>query len=159
MRIEFGTLHPQLGDRMLEFVDGSRDILHRQRGKARETRGILTRGGGDFFIHIARQRLTLLGIEVVTKKRRVNRQHLHIHALRVHVFHAFFGRVAHLGRVEVGALAVADDGAEARAGFVTIAMPFLFGVGGVPQRAWDYMGVYVDGFHESIFILRDCVSE
>src|SRR5437016_10326116 len=64
------------------------------------------------------------GVEVIAEERRVDGHDLHVHALRVHVLQPLFGREAHLGRVELRALAVAQHGAEAVAGLVTEAVPF-----------------------------------
>src|SRR5881396_1385085 len=92
--------------------------------------------------------------QVVAEERRVDGDHLHVHALRVHVFQPLFRREAHLRRGEVRALAASYQCADAVAGFVTKAVPIPSGVGGPPQGPRHEMSVDVDGPHERAYFLK-----
>src|SRR3989454_4666150 len=123
------------------------DVLHRQGGQAREARRPLLRHGRDLVVDLTRQLPPLRGVEVIAEERRVDGHDLHVHALRVHVLQPLFGREAHLGRVELRALAVAQHGTEAVAGLVTEAVPVPPSVDGLPQGPRHEMRVDVDGLH------------
>jgi hypothetical protein len=85
---------------------------------------------------------------VVAEERGVDGDHLHVHALRIHVLDPLLGREAHLGRGEAGALAVGpQEGAEPLAGLVPEAVPDAARLGGLPERARHQVGVDVDGPH------------
>src|SRR5216683_5685122 len=154
LRVELGALEAEDGHRALELVDRQLDVLHRQRGEAGEAPGPLAREARDLVVDLAREVEALRGVEVMAEKRRVNRDHLHVDALRVHVLDPLFRREAHLGRGEAEALAVAHDRADAFARLVPVAVPRLASVGGAPQRLRHEVGVDVDGAHASRRRLR-----
>ena len=146
-RVELGALEAEDGDRALQLVDGGLDVLHRQRGQAGEALRALARHAGDLVVDLAGELPPLRGVEVVAEERRVDRDHLHVDALGVHVLQPLVGREAHLGRREGGALAAAHHDAHALAGLVAKAVPFLAGGGGPPQRLRHQVRVDVDGPH------------
>jgi hypothetical protein len=80
-RIELGALEPEHGDRALELPDGGADVLHGQRGEAREAPRPLTHHGRDLVVDLTGQRLPRGGVEVIPEEWRVNGQDLHVHAL------------------------------------------------------------------------------
>ena len=93
-------------------------------------------------------------VEVIAEERRVNRDHLDVDALRVHVGEALLRREAHLGRVELDAPAAADHGAETVAGLVAMAVPRNAGLGRPPQRLRHEMRVNVDRPHDRLLSRR-----
>jgi hypothetical protein len=109
----------------------------------------LANHGRNLLVEVARERSSLCGIQVVAGKGCVDREHLDVRALLVHVFQPLFGRVAYLGRREMRAHAAADDGADAFAGLVPVTVPVGFRVNGFPQRTGHHVRVYIDGSHES----------
>ena len=147
IRVELSALEAEHGDGALQLVDGRRDVLHGQGGESREALGRLAGQARDLVVDLAGELAALRGFEVVAEERRVDREHLNVHALGVHVFQSLVRREAHLWRAESRALAVAHHDAEALAGLVPVAVPVLPGLGGAPQRLRHEMGVHVDGAH------------
>ena len=147
-RVELGALEAEDGHRALELVDRRLDVLHGQRREPREAAGPLAGHPRDLVVHLARERPPRRRVEVIAEERRVNRDHLDVDALRVHVGEALLRREAHLGRAELDAPAAADHGAETVAGLVAIAVPRNAGLGRPPQRLRHEMRVNVDRPHD-----------
>jgi hypothetical protein len=150
-RVELGALEPEAGHRALELRDRRLRVLHRQGGEAREAGGPLPRHRRDLVVDLARERGARRGVQVIAEERGVDREHLHVHALRVHVGQALLRREAHLGRGEAGALAVsAHEDAEAIAALVPEAVPLAAGLRGLPDPPRHHVRVDVDGPHEPL---------
>jgi hypothetical protein len=87
---------------------------------------------------------------MLAEERRVDRDDLHVHALRVHVLQPLLDREAHFGRAEGNAPATARQGAEAFARLVPVAEPLTAGLDRSPQRLGHEVGVDVDGTHARV---------
>src|SRR5712692_1686304 len=147
VRVELGALEAEHGDGALQLIDGRFDVLHGQGGEAGEALRRLAGQTRDLVVNLAGELAALRGIEMVTEERGVDRDHLYVHALRVHVLQALCRGEAHLGRAESRALAVAHHDTEAFAGLVPVPVPFLARVGGPPEGLRHEVGVNVDGAH------------
>ena len=147
VRVELGAFEAEHSDRALQLVDRRLHVLHGQGGEPGEARGPLARHPRDLVVDLACELPSLRRIEVMAEERRVDRDHLDVDALRVHVLQSLVGGEAHLRRRERRTLAVAHHDAEALARLVTVAVPLPAGFGGPPHRLRHEMSVDVDAAH------------
>ncbi len=149
--VELGALEAEHVHRALELVDRRADVLHRQGGEPREAPGPVARHGGDLVVDLAREPAALRGLEVVAEERRVDRDHLRVDTLSVHVAQTLFGRESHLEVRDAALPSVRHRGAETLAGLEARPVPGLSGVDGAPQTLRHQVRVDVDGAHRCFF--------
>src|SRR5215468_4538725 len=77
----------------------------------------------------------------------MDRDHLHIHPLRVHVLEALFRCEAQFRALDGNAFAVTDDSSQPGSWLVAAAMPGLSSVNSLPETLRHEMGMNVDGPH------------
>src|SRR5262245_21065322 len=77
----------------------------------------------------------------------MNRDHLHIHALSVHVLQTLLRREAQFWRLDTDAFSRANQSAQTVPRLMAKSVPGLSGIDALPETLWHQMGMNVDGPH------------
>lgn len=124
--------------------------------------------GGNLVVDIPGQLPSLGWLQIIAEERRMDRDHLHVYTLRVHVLEALCRCEAQFGCLDGTAFVVTDGSAQAGPWLIADAVPRVASVNGLPetlrhQRAWMSM-VRMDpppfhakprgGFRDSVIFLN-----
>ena len=150
-RVQFRTLKAEDVHGAIELVHRRPDVLYGQGGQAREALWPLAGHGGNLVVHVARQLPPLRWFQMVAEQRRMNRDHLHVDALRLHVLDALLRSETQLGR-DSDAFLLIHDNPRAIPRLVPYPVPGIAGINGPPQTLRHQMGMDVDTAHTVLLL-------